>query len=260
MISIAVLSSVFRLQQLDDLLKLLPKNQEIFVVYDDIKPVRCDIDYIVVKRRGRFYCRADVWHAAVNRANYDRILLLDGDRVPHPDFITHIINDSSSDLIHYPTSIINLGNGYKPCDIITAFTLSPDEHRLIAGSEAIGPRRNPMSGCVSFTKSSYHKWGGMSPEFVGWGFNDIDCYCKALKADCKFMGHMLPEVHLYHDYEVSRFIFMMMNAYNGVKFYHKWCLSIHPLILGTMEKFNCTVYDALNLSLSAFIEKASMRC
>lgn len=261
MISVAVLSSIFRLDQLDDVLSHLDKTHVApFVVYDQFIPTDHNpaYDAIAVKRSGRFYCRGKVWDAAINHSKTDRLMILDGDRIPHPMFIEIATYDKTEDILFIP-KLVNMESGYTHSDIMDA--LNHDRHngielRMNISMGTIGPYKNPMSGCVSFTKSVYHSFGGMSHDFVGWGYNDLDCYITALNYGCNFRSVDTVELHLFHDYEINRNIYLSMNLYNAVRFYHKWKMPIHQTIVKAFDDFDLTIEDAKVLSMMAFIEKA----
>ncbi len=181
--------------------------------------------------------------------------MMDGDRIPHPDFFT-------AAAIIEPNEFLYCKYLYQapydlPIDIINYLIQNPGhplypDFRVELADGTIRAAKNPMSGCTAFRRTTYQN-SGANTGFYGWGFNDTDYYLSAYYVGCTFRGLDLPEIHLYHPYEISKRALLAMNAWNGVKFYDKWSLPIHADILGILKELNLNLQLARTTTLDDFI-------
>lgn len=223
---------------------------------------------IEVARSDDLYCRADTWQAAVNAARHEIIIIIDCDRIPHPTFFQMLDQHLSGakeatyvyckDLYQLTKSIDDVML-WELIDVPNAGSLTKRETRCTVASGTILPAKTPMSGCVAFRKETYGRAGRFSREFKGWGFNDTDCYLSAFWSGAKFVEIDCGELHLYHDYSVSRPILLAMNGWNGVKFYDKWKLSIPRGIRELLYNIGADVQLARTLTLSEFVSYIEAR-
>lgn len=185
--------------------------------------------------------------------------MIDCDRLPHQDFFD-AITVLEPGQVAYCSKLYQISKPETLSTIVNYFTnpISPDFAKLDARATitqgTIKPTKNPMSGCVAFWVSDYYKSGGMSTDFVGWGFNDTDYYMKAYTSDLKFLAYPFLEFHLHHDYTIPKRQWLAMNAWNAVLFYDKWKLPLHEDLDQLFDYLGVTADFIRNMPLDLFTE------
>lgn len=266
MISICLIYSNERLPQTEQVieyLKVLPYYKafdliqicdgEPSVVFDRFRPI------VVPRRNPGFFCRADLWNGGIGIATKNVVLILDCDRLPHPDFFGKAATLEEGSVL-YCSKLYQLWKHESLSTIVQYFdrpiplTFARQDFRVVVDNGTIRPAKNPMSGCVAFWRSDYEKSGGLSTDFIGWGFNDTDYYLTAYMYGLKFVAAPLTEFHLYHDYTISRWRLLSMNAWNAVRFYDKWRMPIHRDVQRLLEYLGTTANFVRSTSLETFLE------
>jgi glycosyltransferase involved in cell wall biosynthesis len=222
-------------------------------IFEQFRPV-------IVKRRSHdYFCRADLWNAGIETAKKRVVVILDCDRIAHPEFFNKAAALDRSHILYCPR-LYQLRQDENLETIISYFkkpisqSFAKPDFRVVFDGGTIKPSKNPMSGCVAFIKEDYLSTSGLSPEFVGWGFNDTDYYAEAYFKGFYFDTLPYPEFHIYHGYEISRLKLLAMNAWNSIKFYDKWRLPIHPDLYHLYKIFNTTPQFIRQTTLSDFLE------
>jgi hypothetical protein len=215
---------------------------------------------IVVKRHLRHFRRSDLWSGGIGEARFPRVIVIDCDRLPHAELFRRAATLEPRQVV-YCTRLYQLLRPFKNPFIeahlngrpITSDFAKPD-FRVVLEHGSIRPAKNPMSGCVALWRRDYFDVGGMSQEFVGWGFNDTDFYMKALFGGLKFIPLDLPEFHLHHGYEVPKRTLLAMNAWNAVRFYDRWGLEVHPELDTVFEALHTTQEFIRHIPLELFLD------
>lgn len=213
---------------------------------------------IVPRIDHQFFCRANLWNAGIEAAKNDIITILDCDRIVHPQFFSATLHLQPGEVV-FCSKLYQLLGPVALRDLVDNFSIAnitlnarPD-FRFCLTSGTLKPGKNPMSGCVSFWRPSYFEIGGLSKDFLGWGFNDTEFYVRSYFRGWKYIELPLREFHLYHEYEVPRRTLLAMNAWNAVQFYDLWSLPYPAEIWSLFEFLRVTPQFLRQLSLKQFI-------
>lgn len=239
MLSIFILYSADRLPQLRltvECLRDMPgffQCQKIICVDGKTNATIPDFDTVEVPRREHgFYCWADCWAAAITAAKFDIILYIDSDRIIPVEFLMKCREIASENTFVFPKRLYQLKFDV-PIALLRSLRDNPKDsndvyadHRVFNDPIAAIRKKNPMSGCVSFTKETFWRSGGLDPSFCGWGYPDTDYFMTTFKQGCKFIAVDCDELHLHHNYQPGVLQYRLMNLYNGVLFCKKWDLEI----------------------------------
>lgn len=222
---------------------------------------------IHVPRRDGFYCWADAINAGVEAARSAIVLYMDCDRLPRLDYFRRIRTTQHNQFIFCR----QLWELRKPADFNTLTRILNniekhyeeliEDHRATKLTPYLSGEKNPMSGCVAFTRHTYYEVGGFDPSFVGWGYPDYDFWMKALCHGCEFIALEIPELHQHHDRDgVPDDVFLAMNLWNGVHYFEKWGMPVGGRKLHALAKHLGTHYSEVRrLSLREFIAKYNVR-
>jgi hypothetical protein len=208
-----------------------------------------DFQTIEVERpESGFYCWANMWEAAINVAKYEKILYLDSDRILPINGLKQLVDAIDDDCFVFPKKLFSIK---EKCDLKMIRNVRDDilsyqnlllaDHRVCTSAWAAVRKKNPMSGCVGFTKSGFLKSGGLDKSFQGWGYPDTDFFEKTYRMGFAFKGLEIEELHLHHNYEVKLREFKLMNLWNGVKFCKKWGFEIHPELKIVAEELQISI-------------------
>ena len=210
----------------------------------------CDYEYVEVKRNHNFYCWKNSIEAGIEKSNNDKIIYIDSDRILPKNYFELISSKVDDKSFVFPKYLYQF---LKDHDFETIKSVRDnfkenkhfvrEDQRVYSNPIDAIRRKNPMSGCVAFTKKGYYESGGFDGSFVGWGFPDIDFYMSAYNQKYNFIPIDCNELHLHHNYidcnySYSRSLVRLMGLYNGVKFCKKWNLPIHDSISRSAEELN----------------------
>jgi len=223
------------------------------IVFTNFRPL------IINRRNPQFFCRADLWNNGIDAATKNIVIILDCDRLPHPLFFNMAATLKNNHIL-YCEKLYQLWRHEPLPKIIKHFTgpvpltIAKPDFRVTIDDGTIKPAKNPMSGCVAFWKKDYQATGGMSPDFMGWGFNDTDYYYTAYMYGLKFDAAPLSEFHLYHSYTISHRRHLAMNVWNAIRFYDKWRIPIHYDIYNIVTYLGTTVDFIRTIPFELFLE------
>ena len=278
MFGVIILYSSDRLRQFNQMLDCLKDMEGI----DQCKIVVCidgknniDSDFvstIEIKRTSKFYCWADCIQAGLDFVENEKILYLDSDRILPSDYlkkISPLVDDKS---FVFPKNLMQFN-----CDVELSTIkhirdnpgsmahLYRNDPRIYSDPVSAIRKKNPMSGCVAFTKKCYVDSGGFDSSFQGWGYPDTDYFMSTYKQGHNFIPVDCVELHLSHNhinpYEEnvvkSRTMVRLMGLWNGVKFCRKWEIPIHKEIIGASAELEINIEDVENKTLECFIKQFS---
>jgi hypothetical protein len=269
MFSIAIFYSEDRLLQLRQTIECLEEMDG----YGQCQKMLCadgvtnvcptDFDILEVQRPGPYYCWATVWEAALSRARYENILYLDSDRILPGDYFRRALAELADDTFVFPARLYNL-EADVPTDVLKRIRdnvgsyphLLRADHRVWDDPASSVRRKNPMSGCVAFTKTTYRNSGGMDSAYTGWGYPDTDYFTKTFRAGCRFVPIDCDELHLKHGYRQgprnSARLFCLTNLWNGVYYHRKWMLPLDEELHYLASVLGVTIQDAETMSAEQF--------
>lgn len=240
MISIFILFSKDRLpmfrQALDCFsdMEIYPNCQKILCVDGECEPIT-GFENVQVERPNKYYNWSAAWEKGVDAAEFDNILYIDADRILPVDFLTKILDLYEDNTFIFPAKIANMK---IPVDTITLKKIRENilfyedmyslEERATSSENCIG-RKNPMSGCVAFTKKTYLNSGKVDPYYEGWGYPDTDYFLQTLKKGFNFVSVPCTEIHIYHSNDLRKGK-GLMNLWNGIRFCKKWKLPVSDFL------------------------------
>lgn len=198
---------------------------------------------VEVSRPGLFFSRPKMWREGVEACSNDIIVYLDSDRII-PKFFFQLVRQTMlgqdvNDMFVFPLNHYYIRASCS-VDIAESIRENPSEyaHLLEDDSRSLSPLcingKNPMSGCVAFSKRCFEKSGGLDPRFEGWRMADTDYFMS-----CKEQGfRFLPladccDFHLHHAVDPDVELFYL---WNGMKFLAKWKLH-HPIFKQIAAKY-----------------------
>lgn len=169
------------------------------------------------------FCRMQFWKAGLTTEK-DKILYLDTDRLFPLDFFQVCddlldVHDFVYPANHFQMRFNAPDNFLKRLiadtgffDFVKTDMFNVGETRTNDITDAVG-RRNPMSGCLGYTKSIAQ---ATLPEanFVGWGFSDMLWFQNVQL--CKLKAVDINEIHLHHNYDKTRLYQLMNTLQNGL--------------------------------------------
>lgn len=238
MISIFIL---YHNERIDELISTIFCLQEMDKYKDCQKILCCDgktninpyeFETLEIIRKNNFYCWAKCWEESISICKFDNILYMDSDRILPKNYLIEITNNLKNNMFIFPQKLYKLKNKV-PISLIRNIRdniknynhmLEPD-FRIINPYKAID-KKNPMSGCVAFTKKSFIDSGGLDFSFCGYGYPDTDYFMKTYKMGYEFKSIDCNEIHLKHDYGKDNKFVKLSNFWNKVKFFKKWNIPI----------------------------------
>jgi hypothetical protein len=270
MFSIAILYSEDRLPQLRQTIECLeemdgyPQCQKILCVDRTTNVCPADFEVLEVQRPGRFIHWATVREAALSRARYENILWLDSDRILPRDYLRRALAVLAENTFVFPARLYNL-LADVPTDLLKRIrdniqaypNLLQADHRAYRDPAHATASKNPMSGCVAFTKTTYQNSGGVDPAYHGWGYSDTDYFMTTFRAGCRFVPLDCDELHLKHhrgpdDSFQSYRLFGLMNLWNGAYYYRKWKLPLPESMRVLARALSVPLADLETMSLEQF--------
>ena len=272
MFSIIILYSPDRLEQLNQMIYFLYKLShieycEIIIIVDGINNINNYNNFTILelKRSKKYYCWADAINLGLKKAKFENILYLDSDRILPNQYLNILKNKIEDDCFIFPSFLKQFK---KDVDLNTIQNLLYnsnsnllfDDNRIYSNPIDAIRSKNPMSGCVCFTKKTYYKSGGFDDTFIGWGFPDTDFYMSTYKQNFKFIPIDCVELHLCHKYENvirenCRSLPRLMGLWNGIKFCKKWEIPIHESILESAKELKIEISSLKNSSLDKFLSR-----
>ena len=281
MVSLIVLSSEHREHQLKQLIECLEDNpdfkyyQKILIFDGDLKSLSkvfssyssqnftSQWEISKAERIDGLYCWANALNEGIERANFDKILYLDGDRIINQKFLSEVKNVKDKEFV-VPKNLYTL-NATLTTDEIRKLRndqtfvekLMWKDFREMSNPDKSFCKKNPMSGCVGFTKKTYLRTGGFDPMFVGYGYPDIDYFRKTYNLGCKFRSVDCAELHLYHSYfPLTIDIVKLHGFWNGIKYCEKWGLEIPKEIKSSGNSLGLTIKDTKGFHFLEIFEEA----
>ena len=272
-LSIIILYSTDRKQQLMQTLSCLRDIDgfsacQTILCVDGINNIKEDIEFIEIPRVNGFYCWANAINLGLERCKYDKVLYIDSDRILPVNFFDLIYEKIDDKRFCFPKYLYQF-HYHVSLDVVKLVRDNFPKYqeyvyhdpRVYNNPIDAVRRKNPMSGCVAFTKKGYEQSGGFDDTFIGWGFPDIDYFMSTYKQSYEFMPINCNEFHLSHQYvnnnydiKNNRSLMRLMGLYNGVKFCKKWNLPIHDSIIRSANELD--IKDlSFNLDLCKFLTK-----
>ena len=223
-----------------------------------------DFQVLEIKRpQSGFYCWAKMWDEAIANAIYEKILYIDCDRIFPIDSLNKIYDSIRDNVFVFPRwlysfrSLATLCEVKKVRDNFDESVLIAD-HRIYSSPWESIRKKNPMSGCVGFTKNSFITSGGLDYDFQGWGYPDTDYFEKTSRQGMIFAPLDIIELHLKHSYSESFDKVKAMNLWNGIHFCEKWGYSIHPKLYQIADEIDMPIsMFRYSDNLQDFLEKLS---
>jgi len=233
---------------------------------------KSNIDFaetIEVNRKTNFYCWADCVEAGLNFLENEKILYLDSDRILPIDYLNTILPLVDDKSFVFPKHLMQFHSD-EELSTIKKIRDNPgslnhlyrSDPRIYSNPIDAVRKKNPMSGCVAFTKKCYVESKGFDSSFQGWGYPDIDYFMSTYQQGYKFTPVDCVELHLSHpyvDYESdifhNRSMVRLMGLWNGVKFCKKWKLPIHDRIYDASLELQIDVKDVERETLKDFLRK-----
>jgi len=181
------------------------------------------------------YCWANMWDTAVEESENENILYIDSDRILPVNGLSTVIKSIKPNVFSFPKNLYSFKNKQetnKVKNVRDNFKhnidlLFPDQRIWSSAWDAVR-RKNPMSGCVAFSKTTFLKSGGLDKMYQGWGYPDTDYFEKITRIKMKVEPMNMTELHLHHTYSVNKRRLKLMNLWNGCLFCKKWGFKIHP--------------------------------
>lgn len=260
-------------------MSLQSKCQKLLIV-DGIfdKKVKVDdFQVIELQREKNFYCWGNAWDKIVENAKHDIVLYLDSDRILPQNYLKLVVENINDNLFLFPLYLYStlkdlplsfikeirdeLNSDYLNYKKYSNF-ISPD-HRIFSNPVDAIRKKNPMSGCVAFTKKTFYDSGGLDKSYIGWGYPDTDYFMQTYKMGCNFLPLHVSEIHLFHNYDdggkkfLNRREVRLMGLWNGVKFCKKWDIPIHASILKLAEEMQINIELVKKNNLENFLNNFS---
>lgn len=262
MISLIVLAASHREAQLKQFIECLEEEevfnscQKILVFDGKLKSIEdhqlnvLDWEVAVPKRIDGLYCWSNAINEGIKRSNFDKILYLDGDRIVSSSFFSEIKNIKDNEFL-FPKNLYGFKNDmplekikeYKKNQTFCKKLMLKDYREFKNPDNSFG-RKNPMSGCVAFTKKTYIRTGGFDQMYTGYGYADIDYFRKTYNLGCEFIPFDCVEYHLYHTYfPQSRELIILNCFWNAVKYCKKWGLNPPSSVMNAAKPVELTLDD-----------------
>lgn len=180
-----------------------------------------------------FYCWAKAWQQAVKTARHEKVLYLDCDRILPVSALLEFANTISENQFVFPRYLYSFEEDCSVEEVRATrdqadFSKLRPDHRVFTSAWEAVRAKNPMSGCVGFTRTTFIASGGLDPDFQGWGYPDTDYFAKTQSLGMRFVPLEMNELHLKHHYEKPSRVVKAMNLWNGCRFCRKWGYPIHP--------------------------------
>lgn len=267
MISIFILFSKDRHQQIKQSMYFwekmdhFDKCQKIILTDGPCPIINQNYEQIEVNRISKNYNWSSCWEAGVKESKFENILYLDSDRVLEKDFLKKIVFKKSA--FSFPVGLWNLKKDLALSEIEKILN-DPSEFQHVARYEkrstdpldCLG-QKNPMSGCVAFTKEGYRIAGKVDPYYEGWGYPDTDYFLQTYKKNFEFIPIKTKELHIYHPSDKRK---GFMNAWNGIKFCEKWNLPINKFLKNQCQNLGIDINEIKKYeSMDDFINKKTKR-
>lgn len=283
MLDIIVLYSPDRLKQLKQMLFCLSEMEgisdcKIIICVDGKNNYISEYDNVLikeVKRKYKYYCWADCINSGLESAEKEKILYLDSDRilpVNYLNLINCLIDDYSFvfpkylkqfQLDHDLSTIRHVRD--NPGSLNHLYI---DDSRVYSHPFDAVRKKNPMAGCVAFTKRGYKHSGGFDPSFFGGCYADVDFYMNVYSKDYNLIAIDCVEYHLNHSYfdyfyetktSMPNFITRLMGLFNGLKFCKKWNFKIHPRLIDASLELGVNIDDLKDISLDDLFKKYGIK-
>jgi predicted glycosyltransferase involved in capsule biosynthesis len=211
-----------------------------------------------IERIGRFFNWANSINTGVRECSNENVLYLDCDRILPNDYFKQISEVIKEDVFVFPKSLYFLRHDFslKELKAIKAAPLDfkedlIDDHRVT--DPLIIRKKNPMSGCVSFTRTTFFEVGGYDHGFEGWGYPDYDFWMCATIFGCEFLPMDCIELHQKHSYGTEFRNVQLMNLWNCVKYHRKWNLTYPNTLYEFAFSLGVPLEDTQTLPLREFL-------
>ena len=221
-------------------------------------------DVIEIPRRDGFFCWADAINTGVNLSVNSTVFYCDSDRVLPTDYFVRVVKIVAEQprAFVYPKYLYSVQQDAN-AEVLRAMrdnidlfqaVLRPDHRQK---NPLVLSCKNPMSGCVAFSKDVFQGLGGFDPRFVGWGYPDYDFLMTATRARIPFVETLDKELHQQHPYAIGLRNVELHNLYNLRQYLEKWGLSLNSL-QGTSVRLGVTREALLGAkSLKEFMASVS---
>lgn len=251
MMTIFIIYSPDRLKQLEQSIECLKRlsgyaDCEKILCVDGRANVRPDSWTVVeIPRKHRHFSWADSWNAAVERASFETMLMLDSDRILPRNYLELVTTAVKDMTFAYSGSLFRAERDCRQDELFAFqdeaeinFPIRPEKRQACPPDASVTRAgKNPMSGNTGLTRSTYRVTGGIDPTFVGWGYVDTDYYVKTHRMKCEYVALPARELHLHHGYGVNDFEFHRNNVWNQIKFLRKWGFEVSDGLLESAASY-----------------------
>lgn len=243
--SVIIPFSSDRLNNLQQTLRFLSlescflNSQIILICNDYIPKLEHNFRYLnLINLNSDIYCRARMCNIGVSESIFEKLVILDSDRVLiNSYFEKYIKNLKENECI----TAKKIRQTYK--DLTDEEIKNGDyEYYIDHRSESNEMHKKGMfSGNTIMHKSTYINSGMMDETYLGYGYQDIDFESKVLKNSgvMNFVDEI--EIHLFHDRKQTKDNFTKSNVLNGIKFCKKWKRVPEELLIEAGKKVNINV-------------------
>lgn len=198
-----------------------------------------------------FYNCSKIWNLGIKLASNELVLTLESDRILPKNWFSYVLP-----MVHTPepffifnTELYSLNDNYD-IDSIRSIRDNIDSHKdkLIEDFRVLNPnlgigKKNPMSGCLLTTKTSFDLIGGFDERYIQAGYHDLDAFRKAYSIGAIFKVPKIRsiELHQKHEYAGGMERFKTVNLHNAIKYFDKWNLPVHENIYKLAESLNVAI-------------------
>tara|TARA_Y100000034_G_scaffold72508_1_gene87405 strand:- start:119 stop:934 length:816 start_codon:yes stop_codon:yes gene_type:complete len=193
-----------------------------------------------------FYNCSETWNKGVELANNDKIWVLESDRIVPINWLLSALSKMDIEFL-FPSLLYSLNASY-PLEILKEIRDNPSAHenKLTPDHRVTHPdngvsRKNPMSGCVLFTKKTFELMGGFDEDYMQAGYHDLDAFRSAHNKGIGFRSIAGRELHQKHGYVGGTRLFRLVNLWNAVHYHDKWNIELHPNIINLAKSLNIDI-------------------
>lgn len=272
-LSIIILYSPDRRNQLYQTLNCLAdlklfSDCEVIICVDGKNNIDVPYKVVEVPRNYKFFCWGDAIEIGLNNSKYQQILYIDSDRILPTNFLIFLKENMDNKNFCFPKRLFQFKKN-QDISVIKNVRDNFDNYKDLVFEDSrvyshplhAIRRKNPLSGCVGFTKEGYYSSGGFDKSFIGWGFPDIDFFMTLHQKKYNFIPIDCNELHLSHPYYNFNYMFKnnrslvrLMGLFNGLKFCKKWKIPVHDSIKLSANEMNIDVKDVGD-NLKNFLHK-----
>ena len=213
------------------------------IASDDWPLPKCKITYIHQENQGRAIAR----NAGVEKAQGDRLIFCDGDRVPSPTFVAEHLNAAKKQrnmvVIGCPWDFFGKASLLKTeantnWQRIVKLSRKPQYYEKIMNLYSDGKTESPIAWCTflvgnsSIDRRAFESTGGFDPGFTDWGFEHFEFAYRLKKQD--FMFYSCPQAESFHLPHPRQSGFYQSMIHSSMKYF----MQLHPKVpVNALERF-----------------------